>query len=690
MSPRQIRWLGVVVGVVATWSCSSSDPMEPDPAAQTGSVQVTTATTGSDLDNQYTVTIGTLNGTVSANGATTIASVPVGNASVQLGGIAANCSVTGSNPVSVTVTADQTSNAAFSLVCNPIVVVDAQALIDEALDSLGAALFTAVNIDSVSGLDDFSMAAAHSLFDQALAAAPSNDTAAFGAAATALFLLEDDARIRGLLEDWDNWVGLDFGDDPTGPTPPMSPAVGLLAPAMQAIRQPFGFQPTLSADVLEGVVYGGASAVGLARAPALSGPPPSLTEHQSVLQDVVSPAVLEAAALMAELTNPSFTFTITEQMQGELPVDADPLELDFTEIYGIKAGLELSLAAINLALAYTVTPSPLTPDGFVTALTPGSTFLALAPNGGALLAGALTRAEAAAPLLLSALDFLVAESDDQSDDIIKYDPTGTGDGLEPADVTDARNVIQDVQSALASPTTITVDQGTPDEFTFTLAAREFFVNPIADFKALLPPYEVFTAMDQSETIAYLRWTDLNFADWTLPDPTLGGVLPGMTQADLVSEILDDEIFFDLSLTGGSYRLITIDGQDCFALFQSSGSGCAVGNNIFYDGWMYIGGYDGMSDASLSLSDTQFNDLFASGPYTVTDNMDGTHLVDLTLTDQAQASLPLAATFTDIPGWTSLDALSRMRGGSTLEFTYLGSVFVLELEYTDSSIDFPGS
>ena len=50
---------------------------------ETGSVTVTAATTGEDLDSEYRVTIGSLSGTVPANGSVTIANVPVGAATVE-------------------------------------------------------------------------------------------------------------------------------------------------------------------------------------------------------------------------------------------------------------------------------------------------------------------------------------------------------------------------------------------------------------------------------------------------------------------------------------------------------------------------------------------------------------------------------------------------------------------------------
>ena len=45
------------------WACGDSGT-DPDPDAETGSVAVTAVTTGTDLDTEYGVTIGSLSGTV--------------------------------------------------------------------------------------------------------------------------------------------------------------------------------------------------------------------------------------------------------------------------------------------------------------------------------------------------------------------------------------------------------------------------------------------------------------------------------------------------------------------------------------------------------------------------------------------------------------------------------------------------
>ena len=384
------------------WACGDSGT-DPDPDAETGSVAVTAVTTGTDLDTEYGITIGSLSGTVPANGSVTIASVPVGAATVQLTGVAANCAVTGSTSQSVTVAANAAVPAEFAVVCEAIVIADVPALIAQAIASMEEAMFTGLNIDAVSGLDDFSFEESNGLFLAALSAAPANETALFGAAVTGIFLLEDNPELRALVDDLDAWLDDDDGPTDDGPTDDPanpSPIATLLGPAVTAIRNPITLPLGFSTGTIEQVAYSGMAAFEFAGGPALAhGPPPSVEELQTLLGDVVRPALIEALGHLLAITNSSFEFTVTEAMQGELEIDADPLELDYTEILTMQAGLQAALAAVDIATAYILTPSPLDAQGFVDALDPDSEFLTLATGGAVALGDALERLQSAGTLL---------------------------------------------------------------------------------------------------------------------------------------------------------------------------------------------------------------------------------------------------------------------------------------------------
>jgi alpha-tubulin suppressor-like RCC1 family protein len=113
-------WFAAVT--LAALACKGS---EAPPT--TGRVQVTTATTGADLDpDGYTVTLqgDTLAGTsgpttlpVAVKGTATFSDLKPGGYSLALGGAAANCPVGGQNPRAVTVTVGGTAQVTFQIGC---------------------------------------------------------------------------------------------------------------------------------------------------------------------------------------------------------------------------------------------------------------------------------------------------------------------------------------------------------------------------------------------------------------------------------------------------------------------------------------------------------------------------------------------------------------------------------------------
>jgi len=88
-------------------------------AATTGSLAVTTSTTGSSLDpDGYTTTVdGGASQAVATNGSVTFTGLSAGSHSVALSGVASNCTVSGANPQTVTVPSGGTASTTFSVSC---------------------------------------------------------------------------------------------------------------------------------------------------------------------------------------------------------------------------------------------------------------------------------------------------------------------------------------------------------------------------------------------------------------------------------------------------------------------------------------------------------------------------------------------------------------------------------------------
>jgi PKD domain len=90
-------------------------------AATTGSLTVTTATSGSNQPSGYTVTVdGSQSKSIAASGTVSYSGLTAASHTVQLNGVPSNCTVSEANPQTVNVPANGTGQAAFTITCNPL------------------------------------------------------------------------------------------------------------------------------------------------------------------------------------------------------------------------------------------------------------------------------------------------------------------------------------------------------------------------------------------------------------------------------------------------------------------------------------------------------------------------------------------------------------------------------------------
>ncbi len=90
----------------------------PEPAAETGSIAVTAATTGTDPDNSYFVAVdGDAKGAVGANGTLTVTGLTAGSHTVAISGVAANCTASDGTQQTATVTAGAEAAVDFAVAC---------------------------------------------------------------------------------------------------------------------------------------------------------------------------------------------------------------------------------------------------------------------------------------------------------------------------------------------------------------------------------------------------------------------------------------------------------------------------------------------------------------------------------------------------------------------------------------------
>ena len=110
---------GIGVPYTRSGTLSSGDIDMAGGAPATGDLDVSTATTGSSLDpDGYTVTVdGTTSQVIPTNGSVTFTDLSAGDHTVELSGVAGNCTVSGGSSRTATVPSGGTASTTFSVSC---------------------------------------------------------------------------------------------------------------------------------------------------------------------------------------------------------------------------------------------------------------------------------------------------------------------------------------------------------------------------------------------------------------------------------------------------------------------------------------------------------------------------------------------------------------------------------------------
>ncbi|MCW9707188.1 TolB family protein [Fodinibius salsisoli] len=103
---------------MATSCSNSSTGPDPDPGATTGALKVDITTTGSGTDDDgYEVVLEDQSVSVETNGSATFDDLDEGTYNITINGLGSGCSVDGENPISAQITAGETTNANFEVIC---------------------------------------------------------------------------------------------------------------------------------------------------------------------------------------------------------------------------------------------------------------------------------------------------------------------------------------------------------------------------------------------------------------------------------------------------------------------------------------------------------------------------------------------------------------------------------------------
>ena len=360
----------------------------------------------------------------------------------------------------------------------------AEAKSGEATTALEDEFFTfisAVESNVVDDPSDIDFSISNALFKAALVLDPNNLDANFGAGLTELLIFSQEQEVQDVFDAWEAYLdtGSPFVAD-TSLGKSLGPW-GLLLPNTPS-RTPL----QILDDKQTAYMY-----LSLFRM-AVSDPP-TFGDIQQVIEQFFLPR-LDYALERFEIVDDhaDYSFIISPKMQGDLA--ATPVEFDLTELFVLEAFVNIIRSFASVAVAYTVGPSAYDSAAVVEFLSQGSGFLSLRNAGATQMGKAKETALTASLKLDAAVDFLRAETDDQSDDIITIQ---VGE-LTEADLDEIKLATADFRTDFENGISLTDDwngDGSLTDLTFNFGA--LFDNPVSDFKSLAPAYSVTVGRDTS-------------------------------------------------------------------------------------------------------------------------------------------------------------------------------------------------
>lgn len=358
--------------------------------------------------------------------------------------------------------------------------------VEEANQELEGIMNTLINMDEPDSvqqvLDALDFSDVYDLYKEAQLLNPNNDDANFGVALTGLLIISQDNDLQNMLN---NWEGYFTANTPFEVTDGSAKILG---------KRGFGLPISL-----EGMRVPMSAFVGgpLSLAKMSLDDIPQFSEFQQIVNTLFLPIINESIEGLEKVEeNQAYVFTITGEMQGD--AEATSLELDLTEVYAIDMMLHALKAICYSIISYNFDFVSFDAEGIVTELSRNSDFAILKNNGGQYLSTALSSMKTAIDKFEEGIDFLVAETDNQDDDLI---PILDGD-----DLADIREGIEDSREVLNGPKWINYnyydeyydEYGWHEEYiedSVKVDIRKFFENPIGDFKEMVPPYTISTGID---------------------------------------------------------------------------------------------------------------------------------------------------------------------------------------------------
>ena len=344
----------------------------------------------------------------------------------------------------------------------------------EANEALELVLYDMINAPEPEEPSELDFTVPYGLYNEALALDPANADANFGAGLCGLMMITQDTEINQAWDEWSAFLDTTELFEPPGGAGLQGCQPSL--PGFPSFQELSNLPPAMVPAAIGGMVAMAASS------------PPMFSDLQNLIENELLPRLQEAYNRLEVVDDdPAYVFTVTPQMQGD--PEEDSVELDLTEIYAMEVSLLVADAFARILISYNVDFASYDSLGLLQAFqqNASNSFLKLRSGGAGHLAMSKSNLITALNKAKTGISFLENETDYQGDDIIVIEPENQ------EDLDSIKASIDYALEALDGNWSYTTDWDndplTPEvEVTFNLAS--FFDNPISDFKALLPDYEV--------------------------------------------------------------------------------------------------------------------------------------------------------------------------------------------------------
>lgn len=388
------------------------------------------------------------------------------------------------------------------------------------------------SFNNANDFDRLNFTTSNTLYKEALVLDPSNTQASFGAALTEILSAYADPDINAMIKKMESSADSGFFGKALFNIGLFHSTSQMKVPVEQiATNSFFMFQKAIT-------------------------DPPLISEVQTVLKNKLIPRVVYAIDRLNHVASTdTFRFEVTGRMQGDQ--NRSSVYLYPAEAHFFSAAVNGINSMLEGMMVYKFEMTDYSQASIVAALNQDNpNFFGLASDGTTRSANAKGSMNEMINKLLSGIQKLETISGNKTDAVIKLG----NDGIRQSDLDTVKTYLNKMKTAMTQPISIHIENGDRDGNSYDIQVflGKFFDNPVANpKKSFLPAY---TVEPDGEKGIQMHFNADTYDQFIFPDPTFGGVFPGMTNDKLKKLMrIDEEFAYQLagSIQDNGSQMITI-------------------------------------------------------------------------------------------------------------------------------------